>query len=34
MANKWLIHVKKVKKQHPNLALKEVLKLASKSYSK
>jgi hypothetical protein len=34
MANPWIEHVKKVKKAHPNLALKEVLKLASKSYKK
>lgn len=31
---KWLIHVKKVKKEHPKLTLKEVLKIASKSYKK
>lgn len=32
--NKWLVHVKKVKKEHPKLALKEVLKIAKKSYKK
>jgi hypothetical protein len=32
--NKWLVHVKKVQKQHPKLMLKEVLKIAKKSYKK
>jgi hypothetical protein len=34
MTNAWLSHVKSVKKQHPKLSLKEVLKIASKSYKK
>jgi len=34
MSNAWLVHVKKVKRQHPKLSLKEVLKIASKSYKK
>ena len=34
MTNKWLEHVKKVKKENPKLLLKEVLKLAKKSYRK
>lgn len=34
MANKWIEHVKKVKKQNSKLTLKEVLKLAKKSYKK
>lgn len=34
MTNDWLSHVKAVKKQHPNKSLKEVLKIASKSYKK
>ena len=28
----WLEHVKELKKKHPSKTLKEVLKLASKSY--
>lgn len=32
--NPWMIHVKKVKKQNPSLAFKDVLKKASKSYKK
>lgn len=32
--NKWLDHVKKTKKANPKLALKEVLKKASKSFKK
>jgi len=32
--NAWLSHVKKTKKENPKLALKEVLKKASKSYKK
>lgn len=31
--NPWLVHVKKVKVQHPKLKLSEILKLAKKSYS-
>ena len=34
MANAWMQHVKKVKNQNKNLSLKQVLKLASKSYKK
>jgi hypothetical protein len=34
MANKWIEHVKKVKKENPKLLLKEVLKKASKSFKK
>jgi hypothetical protein len=32
MENKWLTHVKKVQREHPELSLKEVLKLAKRSY--
>jgi len=34
MANKWMEHVKKTKKDNPKLALKDVLKKASGSYKK
>lgn len=34
MANAWMNHVKAVKKQHPKKSLKEVLKMASKTYKK
>lgn len=34
MANKWLLHVKEVKKEYPKLSLKEVLKKAKASYKK
>ena len=34
MANAWLVHVKNTMKLHPGLKLKEVLKLAKKSYKK
>lgn len=34
MANKWIEHVKKVKKDNPNLTLKEVLKKAKTTYKK
>jgi len=36
MANKWLLHVKKVKaeKENKGLPLKEVLKKAKKTYKK
>ena len=34
MANKWLEHVKKIKKENPKLMLKEVLKKAKGSYKK
>jgi hypothetical protein len=30
--NKWIEHVKKVKKENPKLCLKDVLKKAKKSY--
>lgn len=32
--NKWLEHVKKVKKENPNMALKDVLKKAKETYKK
>lgn len=32
--NAWMTHVMKVKKQNPNKSLKEVLKMASKTYKK
>ncbi len=32
--NKWLIHVKEVKAENPNLKFKEVLIKAKKSYKK
>lgn len=32
--NPWLVHVKKIKAKHPKLKLKEVLKVAKKSYKK
>lgn len=32
--NAWLLHVKKVKAQHPKMSLKEVLQIAKKSYKK
>ena len=34
MANAWMNHVKAVKKQHPKKSLKEVLKMASKTYKR
>lgn len=34
MPNKWIEHVKKVKKANPGKKLKDVLKLASKTYKK
>jgi len=34
MANKWLEHVKEVKKDNPKLMLKDILKKASESYKK
>tara|TARA_B100000131_G_scaffold16177_1_gene16344 strand:+ start:286 stop:495 length:210 start_codon:yes stop_codon:yes gene_type:complete len=34
MANAWQMHVKKVSKENPGLMLKDVLKLAAKSYKK
>ena len=34
MANAWLVHVKNTMKLHPGLKLKEILKLAKKSYKK
>ena len=34
MVNKWTEHIKKVKKENPKLQLKEVLKIASKSWKK
>jgi hypothetical protein len=33
-SNLWLIHVKEVKKANKNLSLKEVLKIAKKTYTK
>lgn len=32
--NPWLVHVKKVKKENPNISFKEVLAKAKKSYKK
>ena len=32
--NPWLTHVKKVKKENPELKFKDVLKKAKKSYKK
>jgi len=32
--NKWIEHVKDVKKKHPGMKLKDVLKLASKTWKK
>jgi hypothetical protein len=32
--NSWMEHVKKCKKQHPNMKYKDVLKIASKTYKK
>ena len=32
--NPWLVHVKKVKAEHPELKFKEVLLLAKESYTK
>lgn len=34
MANAWQLHVKKVSKENPGLMLKDILKLAAKSYKK
>ena len=34
MANKWLEHVKKIKKENPKLIFKDVLKEAKKTYKK
>ena len=34
MANAWMEHVKAVKKANPSKSLKEVLKMAGKSYKK
>ena len=34
MASAWMNHVKAVKKQNPKKSLKEVLKMAAKSYKK
>jgi hypothetical protein len=34
MANSWMEHVKSVRKQNPKKSLKDVLKMASKSYKK
>lgn len=30
----WIKHVKEVKKENPKLALKEILKIAAKTYDK
>lgn len=32
--NPWLEHVKKVRKKHTGVALKDILKIAKKSYTK
>lgn len=32
--NKWLSHVKKEMKKHPDKKLKDILKIAKKSYKK
>ena len=32
--NKWLTHIKKVKKDNPKMQFKDVLKEAKKSYTK
>jgi hypothetical protein len=32
--NKWMLHLAKCKKQHPNIKYKDILKMASKSYKK
>ncbi len=32
--NAWIEHIKATKKKHPNLPLKEIIKLAKKSYKK
>jgi len=34
MANKWIVHLKKVHKKHPKKTLREVMKIAKKSYKK
>ena len=34
MANAWMDHVKAVKKANPSKSLKDVLKIAAKSYKK
>lgn len=34
MATKWIEHVKATKKANPKLMLKEVLKIAAKTYKK
>lgn len=34
MASTWIEHVKKEKKKHPTKSLKEVLKIASRSWKK
>lgn len=32
--NKWIVHIKQVKKANPKLTLKETIMLAKKSYKK
>jgi hypothetical protein len=32
--NKWNLHLKKVRKKHPNKTLKECMKIAKKTYKK
>jgi len=34
MANPWIEHIKKIKKQNRKLSLKEVIQIAKKSYKK
>ena len=34
MANRWMEHLKKVRKQNPNKSLGECMKIAKKSYTK
>ena len=34
MVSKWMEHVAEVRKQNPGKSLKEILKLAKKSYKK
>ena len=34
MANKWIEHLKKVKKENPDKSLKECMKIAKESYEK
>lgn len=34
MANKWLEHIAKFRKSHPNLSMKQALRQGKKSYTK